>query len=127
MSFNNLKVSELKEIAESFGVEIPGKVSKKEIVMLMQEEGITYQDYERFANLDKEILETPSTPLLERKNEKTILVKMDRMNFSYETNGVLFTREHPFVALPESLAQEIFDQNDGFRPATPREVQQFYS
>jgi len=29
--------------------------------------------------------------------------------------------------VPESIAQEIFDLHAGFRPATPREVQDFYS
>jgi hypothetical protein len=41
--------------------------------------------------------------------------------------GVTFTKEHPFVAVSEDIAQEIFDKEEGFRLASPREVQEYYS
>jgi hypothetical protein len=60
-----------------------------------------------------------------------MLVRMDRENFSYQIGtaqgAITFTKEHPYVAVPESVAQSIFDSHQGFRPATPREVQEFYS
>ena len=52
---------------------------------------------------------------------------MERKNPSFETHGYLFTQSHPFVAVPEKTAQDIFDTEDGFRMATPREVQEYYS
>lgn len=133
MSFKDLKLSDLKSIADSFGVEIPTKSNKNDVILLLEEEGITYQMYEQFSNLEKEDAkpEGPQQARLEIKKEESVLVKMDRENFSYQvgtTQGVVtFTKEHPFVALPMSVAQEIFDLHSGFRPATPREVQDFYS
>ena len=129
MSFKDLKLSELREIAESFGVDMPDKITKNALILLMQEEGVSYQDYERFSNIEKEEIETPvnSMPPLVLKNESTMLVKMDRENFSYQVGPVTFTKDHPYMALPEGFAQQIFDQHDGFRPATPREVQEYYS
>jgi hypothetical protein len=55
-----------------------------------------------------------------------VLVKMERKNFSYETMGFTCTKEHPYVAMDEATAQEIFDKEEGFRLATPKEVQEFY-
>jgi hypothetical protein len=129
MSFKDLKISELRNIADSFGVEVPAKISKNDLVLLLQEEGVSYADYERFAGIEKEEIEVEGNrkPDLEIKNQNTILVRMDRENFSYQVGGISFTKEHPFVAMPESYAQEIFDHHTGFRPATPREVQEFYS
>ena len=56
-----------------------------------------------------------------------ILVKMTRNNYRYDIAGFTFTKEHPYVAMEESKAQQIFDREAGFRVATPREVQEFYS
>jgi hypothetical protein len=52
---------------------------------------------------------------------------MERGNHSYQAMGHTFTQEHPFVAMPESDAQGIFDTQQGFRLATPREAQDFYA
>ena len=59
--------------------------------------------------------------------EDTLLVKMERHNYSYETHGFTFTKEHPFVAMDKDTAQDIFDKEEGFRLATPKEVQEFYN
>jgi hypothetical protein len=45
----------------------------------------------------------------------------------YQTAGFTFTRDHPFVAMTESQAQFIFDTESGFRMATPKEIQEYYS
>lgn len=133
MSFKDLKLADLKNVADSFGVEFPSKVTKNDLVLLLEEEGISYQMYEQFANIEKEdVEEDPTRPArFSLEKENSVLVKMDRENFSYQVGtdqGVIsFTKEHPFVALPESVAQQVFDLHAGFRPATPREVQEFYS
>jgi hypothetical protein len=41
--------------------------------------------------------------------------------------GSTFTKEHPFVAMSPDNAQAIFDKEEGFRLATPKEVQEFYN
>jgi hypothetical protein len=132
MSFLDLKISELKKVAESFGVEVAGAKSKQEISALLEEEGITYQMYAKFAGAEKEEIEVPEFEKQKRekkavKKEDAVLVRMDRDNHSYQALGYTFTREHPFVAMSESDAQKIFDTQSGFRLATPREAQEYYS
>jgi hypothetical protein len=132
MSFSDLKISELKKAAESFGVDLDGSKTKTEIVALLEEEGITYQMYDKFTNVEKEEIEIPETEKKQRekkimKTENSVLVKMERMNHSYQAMGYTFTQEHPFVAMSESEAQNIFDTQPGFRIATPREAQDFYA
>ena len=130
MSFNNLKLADLRKVADEFGVDLPEKISKNDLVLLLEEEGVSYEMYENFNNaakdeitLDKEEQERAEA----LKNEPTLLVKMDRSNFSYQVGPYTFTGDHPFIAMPESHAQKVFDTEQGFRPATPREVQDFYS
>lgn len=133
MSFESLKVEELKSVAESFGVDLSDVKNKSEIIAVLLEEGVTYEVYSNFANSEKEEVEEVLDENAPRKNpkpkgnEQTVLIKMERKNPSYETYGYIFTQTHPFVAIPEKVAQDIFDTEDGFRMATPREVQEYYS
>ena len=132
MSFTELKITELKKVAESFGVDLDGAKAKQEIIALLEEEGITYQMYSKFTEAEKADPEIPEFEKKQRekkimKTSNAVLVKMDRMNHSYQTNGYTFTQEHPFVAMSESDAQSIFDSQPGFRLATPREAQEYYA
>ena len=128
MSFETLKVSELKQIADDFGVEIDGLKNKTDIIAALSEEGVTWAVYQK-AQQNMEEAEDMSAPVKIKKELKgdAVLVKMDRKNYSYETHGHVFTKEHPFIAMDEETAQEIFDKEEGFRLATPKEVQDFYS
>jgi hypothetical protein len=132
MSFLNLKISDLRKTAESFGVDTEGAKSKQEIAALLEEEGITYQMFEKFNGAEKEEIEIPEFEKQKRekkimKTQNTVLVKMDRDNYSYQTMGYTFSQQHPFVAMNESEAQRIFDTQNGFRLATPREAQEYYN
>ena len=131
MSFAELKITELKKVAESFGVDISEVKTKTEIAALLEEEGVTYQMYNKFVNSEKEEIEISELEKKKREKkmskENTVLVKMDRQNHSYSTYGYVFSQEHPFVAMSESEAQTIFDNESGFRLATPREAQEYYA
>jgi len=59
--------------------------------------------------------------------ENTVLVRMTRDNFRYDIMGFTFTKQHPFIAMNNETAQAIFDKEEGFRLATPREVQEYYN
>ena len=133
MSFETLKISELKTIAEDFGVEIDGIKSKKDIITALEEDGVTWSVYQK-QNADQDNIEdNEEEPSVAREELKSgnygnkILVKMTRDNYRYDIAGFTFTKEHPYVAMEESKAQQIFDREAGFRVATPREVQEFYS
>lgn len=128
MSFDTLKVSELKKVADSFGVELQEKATKQAILLELEDNGITYDMYAKFSGTEKVELEKPaSAKKVSLDKAKTILVRMDKANPSYSIYGYTFTQQHPFVAMTEEDAQRIFDTEQGFRPATPREAQEFYN
>lgn len=134
MSFDSMKVDELKQVADSFGVDISDSKTKTEILASLLEEGVTFDMYTSFANAERDEVEDFEEEIEEvkpksqsKKNKDTVLVRMERHNPSYQTYGHVFTREHPFVAMSEKDAQLIFDNEDGFRMATPKEIQEFYS
>ncbi|NBW57327.1 hypothetical protein EBR43_06005 [bacterium] len=134
MSFETLKVAELREIAENFAVDTDGIKSKANIIAALAEEGVTWSVYQKTLDTVKEANEDAFAseevlPRLDTKSinaEDTVLVRMTRENFRYDILGFTFTKEHPFVAMNENQAQEIFDKEEGFRLATPKEVQEYY-
>ena len=130
MSFTDLKITELRKVADQFGVDASSAKTKNEVVALLEEEGINYQMYNKFNSGEKQEIEIPEVEKKKRekavKNENAVLVFMTRGNHSYQAMGYTFSQEHPFVAMPESDAQRLFDTQSGFRPATPREAQEYY-
>jgi hypothetical protein len=130
MSFDTLTVAELKEIATEFAVDTEGLKNKKEVIAAMAEEGVTYSVYQKTVQAIEEATEEVEIlPVFDPKAqpEDTILVRMTRDNHRYDIHGYSFTKTHPFVAMSEDDAQKIFDTEEGFRLATPKEVQDFYN
>ena len=132
MSFETLKIAELKKIAEDFAVETDGLKNKADVIAALSEEGVTYAVYaktlekiEEAAEEAEEIL--PRFDPKKSQSKDDVLVIMTRANFRYDILGYTFTKEHPFMAMKEEDAQKIFDTEEGFRLATPREAQEFYS
>lgn len=130
MSFDTLTVAELKEIATEFAVDTEGLKNKKDIIAAMAEEGVTYSVYQKTMQAVEEATEEIEIlPKFDPKAqpEDTVLVRMTRDNMRYDIIGHTFTKTHPFVAMSEEDAQQIFDTEEGFRLATPKEVQDFYN
>ena len=131
MSFETLKLSEIKKVAEDFGVDIESIKSKNDIIAALAEEGVTWAIYEKtikdVAQASEEIEVLPKFDPKKNQDKDSVLVKMERANHRYDTMGFTFTSTHPFVAMSEEQAQEIFDREEGFRLATPKEVQDFYN
>jgi hypothetical protein len=127
MSFTDLKISDLRKVADTFGVDAKEAKTKNEIVALLEEEGISYQMYDKLSGAEK--VEVKVTERKEKKilkKEESVLVKMERSNHSYQIGDYTFSQEHPFVVMSESDAQRVFDTQNGFRLATPREAQEYY-
>ena len=131
MSFETLKLAEIKKVAEDFGVDIEALKSKNDIIAALSEEGVTWAIYQKtikdVAQAAEEIEVLPKFDPKKDQDKDSVLVKMERANHRYDTMGFTFTNKHPFVAMPETIAQEIFDKEEGFRLATPKEVQDFYN
>jgi hypothetical protein len=130
MSFDTLKVAELKAIATDFAVDTETRKNKKDVIAALAEEGVTWDVYQSTLQaIEKDTEEIEILPKFDPKAhaEGTVLVRMTRDNFRYDIQGYTFTKDHPFVAMPEDDAQKIFDSEEGFRLATPKEVQDFYN
>ena len=131
MSFDTLKVAELKKIAEDFAVDTNSLKNKNDIIAALSEEGVTWAVYQQtIKNIEDDTEEIEILPRFNPKQdlaEDTVLVRMTRENFRYDILGFTFTKQHPFIAMHKEKAQAIFDKEEGFRPATPKEVQDFYS
>ena len=130
MSFDTLKVAELRVIAEEFAVDTEGLKNKKDIIAALSEEGVNWNVYQNTIQaIEKDTEEIEILPKFDPKAqpENTVLVRMTRDNMRYDIHGRTFTKDHPFVAMPEEDAQKIFDSEEGFRLATPKEVQDFYN
>jgi TusA-related sulfurtransferase len=122
-----MKVGELKEVAEYFAVDLESAKTKNEIMAALEEEGVTFEMYAKFTEAETETIDVPEKKAKKVASGDTVLVKMDRENARFEINGFTFTREHPFVAMSEEDADFIFSIEEGFRMATPREVQEYYN
>ena len=135
MSFDTLKVAELRKVAEDFAVDTDGLKNKADIVAALTQEGVTWSVYQKtIKDIEKATDEfsEDSEEILPRFNpdsqpENTMLVRMTRENHRYDILNYTFTKEHPFVAMTSENAQEIFDKEEGFRLATPKEVQEYYA
>ena len=125
MSFDVMKIDELKKVAEGFGVDLDGAKNKVEILSVLLEEGVTFDMYNKFIEAEREQIEEPERVEEVVKQKPQDLKK--RHNFTYQTYGHSFSKDHPFIAMSEKDAQTIFDNEQGFRMATPKEVQEFYS
>ncbi len=130
MSFDTLKVAELKVIATDFAVDSEGLKNKKDIIAALAEEGVTWSVYQSTVEaIERDTEEVEILPKFDPKAqpEDTLLVRMTRDNHRYDIHGYTFTKDHPFIAMSEDDAQKIFDTEEGFRLATPKEVQDFYN
>lgn len=138
MSFNDMTLIDLKKIADDFGVESPVKITKQKLISLLEEEGVTHSVYEHFNKLGKEteerkpmqqeniVFQSPET-FTYAVQQPRYLVKMERDNFSFQAGRFSFSKEHPYVAMSEAEANDLFARYSGFRLATPQEVQNFYA
>ncbi len=136
MSFEDLKVAQLRDAAEEFAVDLDGVKGKQGIIDALNEFGVEYADYvalveRREAPVDAAALpEVKPVATVARPKEvpgQTVVVKMVRANPRYDAAGFTFTKEHPYVPMTLEQAQELFDLEEGFTIATPREVQEYYS
>ena len=76
MSFETLKINELREIADSFGVELPEKANKQSVVKILSEEGITYDMYAKFSGAEQVEVKLDEQP---KKKDR----KSTRLNSSH--------------------------------------------
>lgn len=147
--FEDFKVAELRTLAdEEFAVEVGEKASKPEVLAALVENGVTWDMYlDLHPELKDVEVETPagvvtSTQMQEQPVQEEVrivvkeevplqsreewLIKMTRANPLYEVRGQKFTQENPFALVSPADAEYLLTKEDGFRQATPSELQQYY-
>jgi len=135
MAFADMRLAELRDVCEKFGVEYEPGANKKDLLNLLEVDGVDFATWEKLYSPNPEAIsnnkakaddKTRVMAATQRFSGQTVL-KMTRKNPTFEVNGKFFTRDHPFVAMTEQEAQEIIDLVDGFQVASPREVEEYYS
>lgn len=132
MSFNNMKVEELRELADAYAVDINKTDNRAVILKKLDENGITWEYHRSKVDASK----APGVERIEPKasfdepaeedTEAKILLKMTRKNGTFEVRGAVFTQKNPYAIVKESDADFIIQTYEGFSVATPREVREFY-
>ncbi|UMO76244.1 hypothetical protein SEA_TOMAS_55 [Streptomyces phage Tomas] len=132
MSYNKMKVEELRELADAYAVDVNPTDNKNVVITKLVESGVTYeyhQDQVRKANepgvekIEKASFDEPA----EADEESKVLIKMTRANGTFEVRGAKFTRDNPYALVPERNADFILDTYEGFKIASPKEVKEYYS
>ncbi|ASN73129.1 hypothetical protein SEA_WARPY_55 [Streptomyces phage Warpy] len=132
MSFDKMKVGELRQIADDFAVDIDPKDNKEVVISKLVENGVDWSYYQKQIG---EAEEAPApvvatTPKFDEpanaEDEQKVLLRMTRANGTFEVRGVKFTRDNPYAIVRERDADFILEKYEGFRIASPREVKEFY-
>lgn len=155
MSFQNLKKEELEDIAKFFVLDVevadPEKgATKKELLAALAagDEPVTQEDYETYLaakasgsdkSKEEKLAEAAAKDAADDSEEEEdaeeepvdksdwVLVKMERKNASYETDGFRFAQVHPFNSVPPHVAKYLVTKVGGFRVALPDEVNDYYN
>lgn len=147
MSFEKMKRDELYDMAtKNFAVDVSEIATKQQIIAALAESGVTWDmartfDANAAAVAQEEVLEEASVITTAAVKEVPVLVverpvaparpevvvlRMDRENPTYQIRGYKFTRESPYAVVKSEDADFILSHEDGFKIASPREVQEYY-
>jgi hypothetical protein len=123
MSLTSLNKEELAKLAARADVELDGDETKPQMLAKLKENNVGYEFYKK-AFLENTTEDEETSALF---GNSDILIKMERRNPTFQAYGVTFTREHPYAIVDELTAQQIIDNHEGFRLASPAEAKAFYS
>lgn len=147
MAFKQLNKDVLSQVAEEFAVEWTTEdPTKEQMIKDLEEEGVTWKMYKAAfpdptdepepeevqepepEDADDDI-EEEEQPQASRRFTRSseVLVKMTRENGTYEVRGYKFTRSHPFLVVKSADADFLVEELGGFKIASPREAEEYYS
>lgn len=130
MSFARLakRPEVLQEVASFFGTDVDEKAKAPTIIKALEDDGVTWtmaleSGIEGLNEVNNELLLQEAE---RRANAPKTLIRMTRENLRYDVRGYSFTRDNPFQIVSQEDADYLTSQG-GFRPATPKEAQEFYN
>jgi calcineurin-like phosphoesterase family protein len=127
MSLKTLTKKQLLVVADYFSLSVDKSAVKSVILQDLVDAGVTEEDYVKFKGdmaAEKKKKEAGET-VPEFKPDKVLLF-MQRQNPTYEIRGCKFTHEHQFALMDADDAEWVVSNVEGFRPATPGELSDFY-
>lgn len=144
-NWDELDEARLDEAMDYFGADLDPekkytKATKRPAqIEALVDNGITVEMYNDFmvpnAEEEEEIVDEPQPEPVKTKRgrpakvtvQDEVLLKMERANPHYEIYGYTFTKTHPFQVVTAEAANYIISTQEGFRTASPAEVQEYYS
>lgn len=153
MSFQSLRVAELKQVVDFFvkDVEVAnedkGPTKKELLAALASDDGqgpVTWEEYEETYLPAKQaeeaqksedveddpVVETPKAPSPDDEDSdvEKVLVAYTGQNPRWDVIGFTFIKQHPFHSIPLAKAEWLIkNQPDRFRLAMPSEVTDYYN
>ncbi|AXH67248.1 hypothetical protein SEA_WOFFORD_52 [Streptomyces phage Wofford] len=131
MSYNKMKVDELRELADAYAVDVDPSDNKTVIINKLVESGVTFDYHQRQVDQAEKAEKITPKPVFDEPAEddgnQRILLRMTRANGTFEVRGAKFTQTNPYALVAERDADFIMEKYEGFRIASPREVKEFYS
>lgn len=154
MSFNKMSRDDLYNLAiENFAVDVTEVATKVQIIAALAENGVTWDMAKTFdknaaaveeesvtpvgvitaASTNPAVAEVTEIPILVVEKPvapvqpEIVLIKMERANPTYQIRGYKFTRENPFALVRTHDADYILGHEHGFKMASPKEAQEYYS
>lgn len=131
------------------GTDLDQKMTKSEMLSKLEEDGLDGDAFKRMlaetkaaeeaeeearqhAELQADMIRAePEEPEEEEfegipEDDNSVLVRMTRKNSTYEIRGYRFTQQHPYAMVADEDAEFMIRKIGGFRPATGREIKEFY-
>jgi len=131
MSYNKMKVDELRELADAYAVDVDPSDNKTVIINKLIDSGVTFDYHQRQVQAAENSEKVQPAPVFDEPAEddgsSKILLRMTRANGTFEVRGARFTQTNPYALVAERDADYIIESYEGFRIASPREVKEFYS
>jgi hypothetical protein len=121
---NTKTIAELKQFCDDFGLEYTKNARKQDVITVIEESGLTFDDYEGSSLGFKDYVEPEKQEVIEAVREvsnETILLTPIITRSAY-VHGIKFELEEQFISVEKNLAQLILsEESNGIREATPEE------
>lgn len=121
MDMTDITTEQARWLAKEFGVKTKAK-SRDGILEALIEEGITLEMMQDTLSRRREDGDEPKFT----KKDPVVLIRMKRMNPTFEFRKYKFTQDHPFALMTEDDAVAIMTLEKGFSRATVQEAEQYY-
>ena len=125
---NSKTITELKDLCDAFDIEYTKNARKQDIVSVIEEAGVTWEDYENSLQPLTSLTDTEKEEIRENTSKKSegIWLTMIHNRAALQVGDLHFDMEEPFLFVDKEKAQEILKtESHEIREATPAEAYAF--